>query len=82
MILPSRATATAVHLAVHELAHRLARAQELAGEVHTDDEVPVRERHVVNVGVALQAGVVDQDVQRPEGVDHLLEHRLHLRPPG
>ena len=40
--------------------------------------VPLRERHLVERRVLLQAGVVDEDVDRAELARHALEHRLHL----
>ena len=40
--------------------------------------MPVGERHVFDPGVLLKTGVVDEDVNRAEFLDHLLEHGLNL----
>src|SRR5207247_10893323 len=61
-----------------EFADGFARAEKLAGEVHVEHELPVGERHVLDPGVLLKTGVVDEDVNRAEFLDHLLEHGLNL----
>src|SRR5919106_1294399 len=66
------------HAAALELLDRLAGAQELAGEVDPDHRVPLLERHLLEGRVLLQAGVVDQDVDRAEFSQHLGKHRLDL----
>jgi hypothetical protein len=58
------------------------RTQELAGEIHIEHELPVGERHLVHGRVLLQPGVVHENVDGAELLDHLLEHRLHLVLPG
>ena len=57
---------------------RFARAEELPGEVHADDFLPLRECHVLEGGVLLQPGVVDQNVDRSKRFQHFREHRLHF----
>lgn len=55
-----------------------ARAKELARQVHPDDGIPLFERHLVERGVPLQAGVADQHVQRAELGDGGGEHPLDV----
>src|SRR5207249_7087261 len=62
-----------------ELAHRLASAEELAGEVDADDGVPLLEREVLEGSVALQAGVADQDVDGAKGPAGSLGALIHCR---
>src|SRR6266446_10015787 len=64
--------------ATFEFADGFTGAQELAGEIHIEDELPVGQRHLVNGGVLLQTGVVDKNVNGAELLNHLLEHRLHV----
>src|SRR5919106_1008021 len=66
------------HAAPLELAHRLAAAQELAGQVDVDHRVPVLQRHLIEGSIFLQAGVCDQDVNRAERIAHPGEHGLDL----
>src|SRR5262249_14064142 len=61
-----------------EFTNRFARAEELACKVHVEDELPIRERHFIDRRVLLQAGIVDEDVNRAELLNHLFEHRLDL----
>jgi len=77
--LAGRAGQLRSHTPAQELADRFPRAQELTGQVDVDHLPPLRERHLVQRGVDLQPGVVDQDVHRAEGVARLAEQRLHLR---
>ena len=78
MILPAAHGDLRLDSAAPELAHCFARAQELAGEVHVEHELPVLQAHLVQRRIALQPGVVHQDVDAAPGVDRLLEHGLHL----
>ena len=64
MILPAALENLGHDPAAQELAHGRPRAQELAGEVNADDFVPLGQRHVLEGGVVLQPGVVDEDVHR------------------
>src|SRR5206468_2110970 len=64
--------------ATFEFADGFSRAQELASEIYVQDELPVRERHVLDPGVFLKTGVVHEDIDGAELLDHLLEHGLHL----
>jgi hypothetical protein len=50
------------HSSTLKLAHRFARAEELAGKIHVDNLLRLRQRHLVNWRVLLQPGVVDDDV--------------------
>jgi hypothetical protein len=59
-------------------ASRAQRAEELAGQIDGNDLVPLRERHFVERRVLLQAGVVDQDVDRAELPTHAIEHLPHV----
>src|SRR5262245_43550673 len=54
-----------------EFANRLARTEELAGKIHVEDELPIGEGHFVNRRVLLQPGVVDENVNGAEFLDHL-----------
>ena len=65
MILPAAHETSGHHAAALELADRFARAQELAGQVHADHRVPLRERQSLERRVLLQPGVVDEDVDVP-----------------
>src|SRR3546814_20924070 len=51
---------------VQELPDRLAAAQEHPREVDVDHLAPLLQGHVAERGAALDAGVADQDVDRPE----------------
>src|SRR3546814_2576312 len=53
-------------LPVQELPDRLAAAQEHPREVDVDHLAPLLQGHVAERGAALDAGVADQDVDRPE----------------
>jgi hypothetical protein len=44
--------------------------------------LPLLERHLLERHVALQPGVVDQDVERAEALERLREHPLDVRSPG
>ena len=50
----------------------------MSGEIDANNLVPLRQRHVCERGVLLQTGVVDQHVDRAEGIDHFFEHGLHI----
>ena len=76
--LAQRARKLRLRAAAPELAHRLARTQKLPGQVDVDDLAPLRQRHVVQRGVLLQPGVVDDDVDAAELGHRALEHDLHL----
>jgi hypothetical protein len=47
--------------------------EEGAGQVHVEDLEPVIVRHLEHGLVAGDAGVVDEDVRAPVGLDHLLD---------
>jgi hypothetical protein len=68
-----------LHATAQKFAHRGARAQELAGEIDREHLVPLRQGQLVERCVLLQAGVVDQDVDGAELLDHGAEHGAHLR---
>jgi hypothetical protein len=60
-------------------AHRLARAQEGAGEVRRQHALEALERHVLQARLALEdAGVVDQRRDRPERALRGVEHARDL----
>jgi predicted pyridoxine 5'-phosphate oxidase superfamily flavin-nucleotide-binding protein len=59
-----------------EFADGFSGAKELSREVDIQDELPIGERHVLNSRIFLEAGIVDEDVDRAELMDHPLEHRL------
>ena len=67
-----------LHAAALELAHRLARAEELAGQIDGDHLVPLRQRHLFERRVLLQPGVVDEDVDGAELPSHPVEHLPHV----
>ncbi len=69
MILPARARDALDDAAALELADRFAGAEELAGQVDPDHRIPLRQRHRLERRVALQAGVVHQDVDGTEDSD-------------
>ncbi len=52
------------------------RIVEGALQVHPDDPVPLFLGHLPNHAVPVHSGVVDQDVQPTELVEHFLHHRL------
>ena len=60
-------------------AHRLARGDELAREVHVDHPAPCLERHLGEGRVLLDAGVRHQDVDTSERAEEGVEHGFHLR---
>ena len=72
--LPGGARYRGDHAAPLEFAHSLPRAKELAGEIHGDDLVPLRERHLLEGRVALQSRVVHQDVDGAEVLEGPAEH--------
>jgi hypothetical protein len=53
-------------------------AQELAGQIHADDPVPLLQSHRLDRRVLLKAGIVDQDIDRAEFRDGALEQRFDL----
>ena len=61
-----------------ELLNRLAGTEEVPGQIHRDDTVPLVERHVFEPGILLQAGVVHEDVDRAKFVEHPAEHRADV----
>lgn len=63
------------HPSTLELAHRFARAQELAGEIHVDNLLPLRQGHLVKRRVLLQPGVVYDDIDGAKLLAHRVEHR-------
>ena len=66
------------HAAPQKLADRLLDAQELSRQIDAEDLVPLLEGHVDGARVALDAGVGDEDVDRPERLQRLLEERLDI----
>src|SRR5271166_4834438 len=76
--LPGGARYLLAHAAALELAHRLAGAQELAGQVHVDHLLPLGEAHLVQGRVLLDASVVDQDVDGAELLARPVEHGLNV----
>ena len=58
--------------------HRLAAAQELAGQIDRDDGAPILESHIDEIRVALYAGIGDEDVEPAEMLDRGAEHRDDL----
>ncbi len=77
--LAQRARDFGARAAAQELAHRLAGAQKLPGQVDIDDGFPLRQRHFVERRVALQPGIGDNDVERAKGRAGFLEHLGDLR---
>ena len=61
-----------------EDANRLARAQKHTREVDVDHPLPLGERHLVDLGVELDARVGRADVHTAEDLDHVAEHGGHL----
>ena len=53
--------------------------KKLTGQIHTDHFVPLRQGHLIERRVRLEAGVVDQDVHGAKLVAHGLEHCSDLR---
>ena len=60
--------------ATQKFTHGFASAQELASQIDANNRVPLCEAHFVKGGIALQSGVIDQDVDRSEMRDGLGEH--------
>ena len=69
----------AVDLPTHELAGGFARAQELTSQIDGQHRVPLVERHVDQRSVALQPGIVDENVHRPKSPDGHAEQVLYFR---
>ena len=67
------------HPAAQKLTHRGPRAQKLPRQVHTQDGIPLRQRHLVKGGIALQTGIGDESVDGPELTAHMREHVVDLR---
>ena len=54
------------------------RAQKLAGQIDAEDFVPLFQGHVGESGIALQAGIVDENVDRAVLAHGAVEHFLNL----
>src|SRR5690348_913208 len=72
--LPSGAGNFLADAAAFELADCFSRAEKLPGEIHVQHKLPVRQAHLVNWRILLQARVVNQDVDGTELLDHFFEH--------
>jgi hypothetical protein len=55
-----------------------ARAEELPGQVHVDGRAPIGECHLGRRGIALDAGIGHEDVERAEALEHGREQRVDL----
>jgi hypothetical protein len=77
MILPA-AQEIRDDVALQKVAYGLASAQELARQVDADDRVPLRKSHFMEWDVALKPGIVDEDINRAELLQHAVEHLLYL----
>ena len=75
---PGRARNSRHNAAPQKFSHGLARTKKLPGEIDTYHGVPLPERHLVKGRVALQAGVIDEDVDGPKSRQQLGEHRCDL----
>src|SRR3954466_11295898 len=56
----------------------LARAEELAGKIDADDLLPLCQRHPFDGRVPLQAGIIYENVERPELRDDVAKHFADL----
>ncbi len=72
--LADRDRASGVGRTTYELAHRLARAEELPGQIDANDGIPIVEGHRLDRRIALQAGVGDDDIQGAKDLHHSGEH--------
>ena len=50
----------------------------LTGKIHADHDIPLGQRHLIECRILLQAGIVNENVDRSEFLDHLSEHLLYL----
>ncbi len=66
------------HSLALEDANRFASAEELAGEIHVQHELPLRKTHLVDGCVLLEPGIIDDNIQRAELIGRALEHGLDL----
>src|SRR5262249_13957519 len=66
------------HPAPLKFAYGLTGTEELSGHVDADHSVPLLEGHLVKGRIALQSGVVDQNVDSAKLIEHALKHRLDL----
>lgn len=62
-----------------KLPYRRPCAEELAGEIDVEDALPLLEAHLGKGGAILDAGVVDEYMNRAEALHRFGEHGLHLR---
>jgi len=66
------------HALTHELLCRSTTAQKLTGEIHVKNLFPLLKRHVLKRCVALNAGIVDENVQCAEFIHYPGEHLFNL----
>ena len=64
--------------APQKFAHRFAGTEELPGQIRCHHRIPLVQGHLVKGSVALEPGVVHQNVDCAESHQHFGEHRLHF----